>query len=239
MVKGESRHLQCLIPCGGESSRMGLNRNKCLIGIGGKPLLAHIVDFWRGYGVKDFIFIIGGNPESIRETISCVSQMNLANSPLYINRGEMANLVSAINLAKGYIQGAFILALGDCLNIGQFPTFNKNRIGLGFGIGVCPASGYELRKNYSVEIHNHKIIRVTEKPQVEVGMGTLFLNERFFSYINKINPLPQATSVDLTRVLQLAIDEGEDVYPVRFEGEYINITYPTDIELAKEFLGSP
>ena len=75
MVKEQQGHFQCLIPCGGSSTRLGLDRNKCLVEVGGKTILAHVVDFWRGYNIEDFVFIVGG--DSAKEVTDCVVRLGL------------------------------------------------------------------------------------------------------------------------------------------------------------------
>ena len=131
-----------------------------------------------------------------------------------------------------------MLALGDCLNLGEFvrPFADVN-----FGIGVCIVDEYELRKNYLVEANGRGVLRTVEKPLGSLGlcgMGTLFLCKKVFDYIERLRLPSQSTSVDLTGTIQLAIGMGEEVVPVWFNGTYINVTYPGDIEKAERILNA-
>ena len=216
-------NLQCVIPCGGNSTRIGRDTNKCLLQAGNKTILGHIVSFWQDRGINDFIFIVGG--DSTTEVVRHVSK--LCNKPVLINRGQTKNLIKAVKLAKPHIKDRFVLALGDCVNFGDFTSNYPD-----FGVGVCIADSYELKKSYLVHIDGQGVTKLVEKPANQIGlcgMGTLFLNKKIFKYIDRLSLPEKATSVDFTGALQLAIGEGEIVKPVFFKGDYINVTYPEDI----------
>jgi dTDP-glucose pyrophosphorylase len=225
MVKGVQRYFQCVIPCGGDSSRAKTNTNKCLLKAGKRTVLGHIVHFWKSKGIDDFIFIVGGNSaKAVTEHAN-----ELCKDPVIINRGDIANLMKAVNLAEPYIKDKFILALGDCVNFGKFISSQSP-----LGVGVCIVESKELRKSYLVQIDSRSVTKLIEKPPSGMfglcGMGTLFLDKRIFHYIKRLSLPEQATSVDLTGMLQIAMGEGENVKPVFFKGEYINVTYPEDFK---------
>lgn len=227
MASQHTQRIPCIIPCGGSSTRLGTGENKCLAGT--VPPLAQVVDFWRSRGVDDFIFVVGGRHE--KETVNTVE--DVCPQGVILSRGNVVNLAQALLVAESWVKDRFILALGDCLNFGDFISPWDTD----FGIGVCIASIEELRKNFLVGLNSHSIARLVEKPKEEVGlcgMGTYFLHRRFFDYVRRLRLPAEATSVDLTGALQLAIGSGEEMSPVYFKGTYINVTYPVDVERAKE-----
>lgn len=227
MASEHSRHVPCIIPCGGSSTRLGTGENKCLTG--NVPPLAYVVDFWRKHGIEDFIFIVGGRHE--RETVNTIE--DICPQGVTLSRGNIVNLAQALTIAESWVKGRFVLALGDCLNFGDFITSWDTD----FGISVCIADVEELRKNFLVGLNSHSIARLVEKPKDEVGlcgMGTYFLHRRFFDYVRRLRLPAEATSVDLTGALQLAIGSGEEMTPVYFKGTYINVTYPQDVKRAEE-----
>lgn len=220
-------NFQCIVPCGGNGSRMAASTSKCLLKAGNKTLLEHIIEFWAARQVTEFIFIVGG--EYANQVTKHVKK--ICHDPTIINRRNRNNLLSAIQLAEPYIKSRFVLALGDCLNFGEF--VNEYEIP---GVGVCIAEEYELKKSYLVQIDSFGVTKLVEKPKSKVpglcGMGTMFFDRQLFDYIERLRLPRQATSVDLTGALQLAIGEGETVNPVFFKGSYINITYPQDLATA-------
>jgi len=227
MVTEYQRHIPCVIPCGGSSTRLGTGESKCLAGT--IPPIVHVIDFWKSKGITNFIFIVGG--EHMCETIKVVRQA--VPDAFIVDRGKVVNLAKAILMVSDAILDRFILALGDCLNFGDFIA----PWDVDFGVGVCLTDLTELRKNYLVSLNNHSVARLVEKPTKDIGlcgMGTFFLHRRIFDYIHRLRLPDEATSVDLTGALQLAIGSGEEVYPIYFKGTYINVTYPQDVKQAEE-----
>ena len=233
MAETKSRRLPVIIPCGGASTRLGMHRNKCLVEVNDKPILQYVVEFWRDNNIEDFIFI--ANSDGLSEVASFVATMKLTNRPTFISRGDVANLALAVTLANPYVEENFVLALGDCLQVGKFGDWR----GTSFGCGVCSASPYELRKSYSVETVEDCVTKLIEKPDVDeglCGMGTWFLPRKVFEYIARLRLQPLATSANLAEALQSMINGGERMRAIQFVGEYVNITYPQDLETAKEML---
>lgn len=227
MAKERSSYIPCIIPCGGSSTRLGTGENKCIAG--SIPPLYWVINFWRSRGLTHFIFIIGG--EHANETTQLAKE--LAPHAVFIDRGKTVNLASAILLTDDLVDDRFVLALGDCINIGDFVS----QWDVDFGIGVCITDSPEFRKNYAVHLSNSTVMTLIEKPQGVLslcGMGTYFLHRRIFDYIRRLKLPTEATSVDLTGALQLAIGSGESMYPIYFEGTYINITYPQDVQRLEE-----
>jgi NDP-sugar pyrophosphorylase family protein len=228
--------VKCVIPCGGNSTRFG-GTNKCLTQIQGKSILRHNVDFWRNLGVDDFVFIIGGAFK--RELAVEISQLGLK-ATMVLDRGNMVNLSSAIHMAKDHVGNRFVLALGDCLNVGKFKSRDVGK----FGIGVAVTSIEELKKNYLVRVEKDTVTDLIEKPGDALmgldgkltGMGTMFLSKEIFRYMEDVDFPPLATSVDLTGALKLAMEDGQDVRPVYFEGTYINMTSKEDLDTAEKAL---
>lgn len=227
MASRHSRRIPCVIPCGGSSTRLGTGESKCLVG--NTPPLAQVVQFWRTRGCENFIYIVGG--EYAGDTYITIKTFDPQGTIL--DRGNTVNLAQALTIAEPLIQDRFILALGDCLNFGEFITSWD----VDFGIGVCITDVEELRKNFLVGLSNNCITRLVEKPKQEVGlcgMGTYFLHRKFFDYVRRLSLPPEATSVDLTGALQLAVGSGEVMVPIYFKGTYINVTYPHDVRYAEE-----
>lgn len=230
MAKERKYAIPCVIPCGGNSTRLGTNYNKCLLEVYNRPVLSYVVDFWQALGIEDFVFIVGG--DSAGEVVRCIAGMSLKR-PVVVDREATTNLTKAVGLVKPHINDRFILALGDCVNSGSFVSPWQ----VDFGVGVCLNTIYELRKSYLVSTIGSRVATLVEKPKEEIGlcgMGTYFLHKRIFDYIERLSLPDQATSVDLTGALQLAMGWGETILPIYYVGGYINVTYPADIETLKE-----
>ena len=220
--------MQCVIPCAGQGKRMRSSIPKVLLPIYGKPILQHIVDQWKP-AVDSFVFVVGHQWTEVIKLLPSGSS--------FIIQDEPRGLADAILLAEQNVKGKFIVALGDCIHKGYWEEDKK--FDLGIGVWTTDFPGTELFKNYSVEISNGKVKKVLEKPSALTpntycGMGTYFLDTRVFDYIRKAKYTPGGG--DLTEVLQFMIDSGEEILPIYFQGEYINITYPKDLKKAEGIL---
>ena len=217
--------MKCVMPCAGESSRMSYVP-KHLVQIGGKPLLLHVIDMWKDY-VDAFVFVLKKSATYLWEY--------LPENSVVVFQDEPRGLANAILRAEGCVSGRFVVNLSDCLYKGRFEDKD-----LGLGVGVWRTDDLnELNKSYLVKEHNGLVSEVIEKPDLKevrtkmnCGMGTYFLDERVFDYIRKARVTPGGG--DFTEVLQDMIDAGEKIMSIWFEGTYINVTHPEDLERAEE-----
>ena len=220
--------MKCIIPCAGRSTRMGLGISKPLLKIGDRTLLECVMEPWVGL-VDNFVVVASKeNQDEIRSLgwpqIEVVVQ------------AEPKGLADAIFQSSGLVKGKFVVTLGDCLYRGKWEDKN-----LEFGIGVLRYFGdKEFQKSYAVSIDTGRgnVARVTEKPYSQMGgwcgMGTYFMDERVFSYIRSASTKPSGG--DFTEVIQDMIDAGENIKPVWFDGDYINVTYPEDLDAVRGML---
>jgi len=221
--------MKCVILCAGESRRMGGNIPKVLIPINGKPLLHHVIRMWEN-SVDGFIFVLS---YKWIDTIKI-----LPKNSIYVFQDSQKGIADAILKVEPLIDGAFIVALGDCIQKGewQVPSIPSE-----LGISVWETDNSDaIRASYSVEIKDGYISKVVEKPKELVnnycGMGTYFFDQRVFGYIRKTPISTLRNEVEITDTIQLMIDSKEKITPIFFRGDYLNVTYPEDIQKAEEML---
>jgi len=222
--------MKCIIPCAGESSRMAYVP-KHMVTIGGKPLLFHIMDTWRD-SVDSFIFVLKRSMAYMWEY--------LPDNSAVVFQDEPKGLADAILRAEPYVNGRFVVALGDCLFKGEFDEIECD-LGIGVWVTAIPKllETGELYKNYLVETRGGIVTHLKEKPTDlkavgYCGMGVYFLDERVFGYIRSTKV--KQGGGDLTMVLQAMVDAGEKLSAVLFHGNYINIGRPEDIMVAERML---
>lgn len=229
---------QCVVLGAGAGTRMrpeSLTKPKVLAEVLGKPLLDYVIDYWKPH-VEEFIFVLGYKKELVLEYLS---KKNIVFRT--VEQKELRGIAHALSLCEDIIKTPFILQLGDCLCKGtfQFPaTMNR-----GFGVWHTDNPA-EIRQSYSVEITSEgKALRVKEKPQEPqndlCGMGTYFFDVSIFDCIRKTKPSSLRNELEITDVIQTSIDSGLTMYPVSFNGKYINVTSPADLEKAGKLFASP
>jgi len=209
---------------------MGGATPKALIPINGKPLVYHVMDMWAD-SVDGFIFVVG---YKWQEVTKC-----LPKDSIFVTQEPQRGIADAILQTRGALQGkeGFVVVLGDCLQVGEWIIPPK----LELGIGIWETNNKDtIRQSYSVEIEGGYVSRVVEKPKNPpnnyCGMGTYFLDRRVFSYIRRTPINPLRNEKEITDTIQLMVDSGEKITPVFFKGEYLNTTYPEDIEKAEKLL---
>lgn len=223
----------CVVICGGRGTRLGVtnNKTKSLIKLNDKPILGHIIDYWRQF-TNDFVFIFDNSSRKIESYVK-----TLPINSKCILENDSKGVANALFYAKDHVSENFILTLGDTVCKGHFSF--KNSLEQGVGTWKTNNISY-IKRSYSIVSKGDNIQKVVEKPdELEndlCGMGFYFFNKKVFDYIKKTKPSKKTGKVEITEVIQEMINSGENVSSVPFYGDYINITYKEDLENAKELL---
>jgi len=224
----------CIIICGGKGTRLGSikkNLPKSLVPIDGKPIIEHILEFWAPY-VKKFILVLGKETFAIAK--HCES-LSYAVTPI-IERSEGAGVAAALLEAQQHVSGRFVVVLGDCLYRGPI-RFQEN---MDRGVGVYPqATPRQIKENFSVSLKSDaQVGTLIEKPadtkNTLCGMGVYFLDGALWRAIRETPP-DKNNKIQITSVLQTLADTV-GLFPVFFEGGYVNVNYPEDLVKAEELL---
>ncbi|MDG5766254.1 NTP transferase domain-containing protein [Balneolales bacterium ANBcel1] len=123
-----------LIPAAGQGKRLHphtINRPKCLIDAGDKPLLAHTIEALEKNGYERLILITG---HCHRQVDAFLEQYNttLDVQTVYNDRYDTTNNIYSVWLAGSLIRDAFLLLESDLIfDAGAIATMNRpNRIAL-------------------------------------------------------------------------------------------------------------
>lgn len=222
--------MKCVVLCAGKGTRMGDDIPKVLVPINGKPLLHHVVGMWET-SVEEFIFVIGYKGIEIIKL--------LPKNSIYVFQDSQRGIADAILRAEPLIDNEdFVVALGDCVQKGRWKIPSTPAE---LGIGVWETDNLDaIKSSYSVEIKEGYVSKVIEKPKELInnycGMGTYFFDRRVFDYIRKTPISSLRNEVEITDTIQLMVNSGEKITPIFFRGEYLNVTYPEDIQKAEEIL---
>jgi len=249
----KDENLKCVVLCAGRGSRTKSRftfkwenirslksikffsnlrkKPKPLFKVFDKPLLGWIVDYWKKY-TNDFVFVVGYKKEKVIDYVK-----TLPINYTIVEQDEPKGIAHAASLTKDHITNNFILVLGDCICRGdfKFPEDMKHGIGA-WQTGDTSA----IKRSYSVEHKDGIIDKLVEKPSHPpnnlCGLGFYFLNKDVFNYIDKTPPSSLRNEVEITDVLQNMVTDGNKLHLVEFNGQYLNITYPEDIEIAERIL---
>lgn len=219
---------KCVILAAGKGQRFlgpAPDKPKVMIDVQGKPLLGHIIDYWRQF-TREFIFVVKYKKEVVTDYVR-----RLPISATIVEQTELKGIAHAVSYAEPHIPDRFALVLGDCICQGRF-TFPPD---MAQGIGVWQtAADEDIRRSYSVEIKEGLVSRVVEKPQTLVnrncGMGFYFFDRSVFDSIRRTPPSALRDEIEITDTIQTMIDGGQKISPLHFQGFYLNLTYPEDLK---------
>lgn len=219
-----------LILCAGRGTRIGGDVPKILLNINGKTVLEHQINTWKNL-VSEFIFVVGYQKERVIK--------NLPSNFKYVVQEEPKGIADAILKAEDIVGNeSLAVILGDCVVPDPFPFSEVTPHAI---IYKEPDSEEEVKRSYSVEIRGGKVVKVEEKPK-EVkttqfcGMGFYFFNPSIFSYIKETPESDLRGEVEITDTLQIMIESGEEIKGIPYSGDYLNLTYMSDIPFAKEVI---
>lgn len=205
------RHQTCIIPVAGQGTRMsGLTESlpKCLLKTkNGKTLLEQVVDFW-----KSDVYVIVLN-EFGSEIAALMNGLGVNWIPV---QTEEKTLGASLWRARSHVETPFVLALGDCLFDGEFETTCLR------GVGVKEGSG-EFFRSYAVGLDSEgNMGSLIEKPLL--GLGCYWFDESDLEFFREGGGMEHALGRGMAK---------HSFRVNRFTGDYLNVTYPEDLDAWK------
>lgn len=239
--------MKALILAGGRGKRMGdafNDKNKCMLQIGGKPLIEYSLDCATKTSIDEIIVVVGYKAEEIINTYG----NKYRDKPIrYVIQSEQKGLVHAIDCAKEALdKDDFMLMLGDELMINprhkeMIELFRKENL---FGIcGVVVVEDRELiKKTYSIiQSEDNRIYRLIEKPSKPMnnimGTGNCIFKNEILSYIPQTPINQKRGEKELPDLIQCAIDEGHIIKSFNICDHYVNVNIPEEIRRAESYFG--
>ena len=200
--------MKIVILCGGKGTRLSEETTKIpkpMVIIGNKPILIHIMNFYKFYGFNDFILAAGYKQNIIRN---------------YFKKNKSFNTVKIVNTGQNTLTGGRLLRLKKYFN-------KKENFMLTYGDGVTNLNLKKLIKHHKknnkiatmtavkppvrfgeLKIKKNLVNQFKEKPQSSAGWingGFFCLNYKIFKYIkDDSSMLERETLEKLVKLKQLA-----------------------------------
>lgn len=163
---------------------------KGLFPVGGKPILAHIVEMLRHSDIRDIIFSIGHLGEKIIEHFGDGKKFGV--NITYVSEDKESGTGGALNLAKKYLRSdSFLVVHGDILvdiQVSDLIAFHKEQ---GTIATIALTSVVDPSQFGEVVMQGTKITKFVEKPKKGfhtsqlINCGLYLFNKEIFSYISK------------------------------------------------------
>jgi len=103
---------QAVILAAGRGMRLGLAGNdspKCLLNIGGRPLLELQLGFLQQAGIESICVVAGHHIEDVRRLVAGYRGVTVIQNPIYAT----TNSLYSLTLAKDWVKGGFVCINGD------------------------------------------------------------------------------------------------------------------------------
>jgi UDP-N-acetylglucosamine diphosphorylase / glucose-1-phosphate thymidylyltransferase / UDP-N-acetylgalactosamine diphosphorylase / glucosamine-1-phosphate N-acetyltransferase / galactosamine-1-phosphate N-acetyltransferase len=238
--------MKALVLAGGRGKRLddlSENCNKCMIRIGGRPIIEYNLDCLADLSISEVVVVVGYKAEDV---INYLQNPYKNKKIKYVIQKEQKGLVHAIECARDAIGGdEFILLLGDeiLINRRHQAMVNEYLKGNLFAIcGMLKAEHRELiKKTYTIiQDENNNIYRLIEKPRKPLndyqGTGFCIFKNKIYDYIDFTPIHHERMEKELPDLIQCAVDDGMVVKSFIACDKYININTKNDIETAERYL---
>lgn len=238
--------MKALILAAGRGKRLGElteEKNKCLVEVGGRPLLSYSLDCAAKIPqVSEIAVVVGYQAEEI---VNRFGDHYQGKSVKYAFQEEQRGLVDAISRSKEVLAGSgFLLMLGDELmtnprHLEMFKIFEDKNI---FALcGVLLVDNRDLiKRTYSISQNKEgNILKLIEKPRDPqnniMGTGNCLFRNEIISYIEKTPVNPNRGEKELPDLIQAAINDGKIVKPFNICSRYFNFNVKEEIHDAESF----
>lgn len=223
---------QVVLMLGGLGTRLRPLTNdipKPMLKVGNKPIVETIVDSFKQYGYKNFIFSVNYKKEVIQNYFQTGEAFGVTIE--YVEEEKRMGTAGALSLIENQPTEPFFVMNGDLLTQVNFNQLIQFHLGQGAIATMCVRE-YEYQIPYGViETNGTELIGIKEKPLHRnfVNAGIYVLSPEVFDYI------PQDTFYDMPMLFEKLIEVGKktSVFPIH---EYwLDIGQITDFEKAKVY----
>ncbi|TGN19618.1 nucleotidyltransferase family protein [Leptospira idonii] len=211
---------------------------KPLFVIEGKSILHRNVELlYKTFGVEKVYILVGHLKEQILEEIAVIRQAlpKIVIEPAHWTEKGLASDIASL---EKFINEPFLTILGDEFYYKTdhelFLKTLKTHPKLCASIGIVKTSLLSrIRKNYSVELKEDKILNLVEKPEDPpnelLGLGSYLFTPRYFEYFKQTPPAAKSGVIEITDVIDKMAKESEGgVYATHLTCEYFNINSMQD-----------
>lgn len=150
---------------------------KALLDVNGKPIIEHLFDLIKKYGIREVILCVGYLKNNIKEYFGDGSRFGV--NITYVEEDEALGTAGPLKLAKKYIKDSFIVSNGDelkSINIPRMFRLHKRKNAL----ATLALTTVDDPSHYGVaRLDGSRIVEFVEKPKKEDAPSNL-INAGFY-----------------------------------------------------------
>jgi mannose-1-phosphate guanylyltransferase len=199
---------------------------KCLLPVGGKPLVERTIRYLEGYGIKDFVLCVAYLKKQVMDTIKDGRELGV--SIVYAEADSPLGTAGQLKTAQPYLNETFLAMNGDIitdLNIGHLVESHRRK----GGIATLAVKKYGVKIPYGhiTVDENSSITAFAEKPTISylANAGVYIMEPRLLSYI----PSGKQSSLE-TDIFPLLLSRGERINSYFEEADWADVGSMADFE---------
>lgn len=239
--------MKALILAGGRGNRLEPiteQTNKCMLPLGGRPLIEYSLDNAVAAGVESIVVVVGWLAEQIINTYG----NRYRDVPVrYVIQWEQKGLVHAIECSRHQIgESDFMLFLADEIlmrprHVEMIEKFRAEDLFVLCGVTEVEDRS-QISKTYSIIAgeDDQRIYRLIEKPSRPMndtmGTGNCVFSNGIFDYIAQTPINQKRGEKELPDLIQCAIDDGQPVKAFLVGDQYVNVNTVEEIARAEASL---
>ncbi|MBN2566610.1 nucleotidyltransferase family protein [Candidatus Woesearchaeota archaeon] len=213
---------KALVLAGGKGTRLKPITHeipKPLVPLHDKPIVEHVIDLFRKYGVKEVIFAIGYKGEKIRDYFGDGRRFGMRFT--YVDEKEPLGTAGCLRLAKKHLDRTFIMCNADELkNIDLHDMFmfhKRNR-----GLATDALTTVEDPSMYGVaRLKGNQILEFIEKPKRGTAPSNLINAGLYILEPEVIDYVPKGMASLERDVFPVLAKEGR-LYGYAFDGQWFD-----------------
>ena len=216
---------------------------KSLLEVDGEPILKRNILIMRDQmGINDIYILVGYKKQQVISLLGDGKDLNV--KLIYLDVGNIdKGLANGILQIQNHFRDDFCLMLGDEVYHDSNHHELSDLLDKDFSV-ICAVKevkhSHVIKKNYSVDIKDGRIISLVEKPDEirnnYLGCGTFLFKPSIFEHIRSTPASIKSGRIELIDVINSISTENSPVLPFMLKGEYINVNNIDDYNAANHML---
>lgn len=215
---------KAVILCGGQGTRMRpftYEMPKPMLPVKGRPIIEHLLDLFKKYGIYEIILSVGYLKEKIKSHFGDGSRFGVRIS--YVEENEPLGTAGPIRLCKDFLNETFVVSNGDELkdvNISEMVSdfHNKNDALCTIALTtVDDPSSYGVAK-----LAGSRILEFVEKPKREESPSNLINSGLYVLEPEIVSMIPKGFSLLEKDIFPKLAKKGK-LFGYPFSGQWFNV----------------
>lgn len=238
--------MQAVVLAAGKGSRLGKiteYRSKAMLPIAGKPIIARVIDQISSAGITEFIIVIRPDDKTIINSLP--NHLNRSLKIKFVVQTKARGMADALQSAKDFIEGDFILSACDNLTSTQhiqelIQMHQLNRFA-DATLSIMSVDQAQVSNTGIVELDKNIITRIIEKPSPEKAPSNIaslplyIFSTKIFRVLDSLSISPRG-EYELQDAIQALIDDHKFVQGFMTDSRKTITTVDDLLQVNKDYL---